>query len=466
MKVNLLSGGITGRSVNAISQDRYNVYVEVNTANDKTNLTIYGTPGTESINYVPTGTILGQYFWQKYNAHVFVTSTKVELVSITGNLIQSISITTTGADYAICADNGTELCVALHTSGLVVVPAYIINGATYVATALSFGLQSVCFLDSYFIGNDQAAANLGQFRISGQYDGLTWDALDFATAESSPDSLVRTLSTRSTLILFGDWTIEHWYNSGDNAFPFARMAGMTRDIGLSAIASLAKIEDMVLFLAKSTIGNVFVATLQNGTVTHVSSSELDFVINTYPNLDKATGFAYTIGGHSFYQINFDSVSWVYDINSQVWHKSISPGLTKSQFISCSSSNISTLVSSSSKAYAYSLNSGNEGITPIERGFTTSHLSDTDSLGNSIISQMILDMESGEGATVNLSISRDGGHTYGNEITRLTRIAPNYAHKLCWRRLGYARDWVFKYRITGAIKLAVLGIFIESKMNYN
>jgi Neuraminidase (sialidase) len=45
----------------------------------------------------------------------------------------------------------------------------------------------------------------------------------------------------------------------------------------------------------------------------------------------------------------------------------------------------------------------------------------------------------------LSYSKDGGHTYGNEISVSMGELGDYSKRLMWRRLGIARNWTFKLR---------------------
>ena len=45
----------------------------------------------------------------------------------------------------------------------------------------------------------------------------------------------------------------------------------------------------------------------------------------------------------------------------------------------------------------------------------------------------------------MSWSKDGGHTFSNEIERSAGDLGDYGRRLVWRRLGQARNWVFRLR---------------------
>jgi hypothetical protein len=69
------------------------------------------------------------------------------------------------------------------------------------------------------------------------------------------------------------------------------------------------------------------------------------------------------------------------------------------------------------------------------------------------------MEAGVGKTtgqgsdpiIMLQVSKDGGHTWGNEIWVPFGKIGEYRRRAVWRRLGRSRDWVFKFRVTDPVK---------------
>ena len=56
----------------------------------------------------------------------------------------------------------------------------------------------------------------------------------------------------------------------------------------------------------------------------------------------------------------------------------------------------------------------------------------------------------------LQWSKDGGHTYGNEVWNSLGTAGGYLTRAVWRNLGRSRDWVMKLRVTDAIKVVIIG----------
>ncbi len=80
------------------------------------------------------------------------------------------------------------------------------------------------------------------------------------------------------------------------------------------------------------------------------------------------------------------------------------------------------------------------------------------------------MNSGSGLTTGqgsdpqamLQISKDNGNSWGVELWRDIGAIGNYTQRVIWRRLGMARDWVFKLRITDPIPVHITGTVLKAR----
>ena len=80
----------------------------------------------------------------------------------------------------------------------------------------------------------------------------------------------------------------------------------------------------------------------------------------------------------------------------------------------------------------------------------------------IVDELFIDMETGVGLASGqgsdpqamLTVSRDGGRTFGNELWTTIGAVGAYTARVVWRRLGLARDWVFRVRITDPVKRVI------------
>jgi len=184
----------------------------------------------------------------------------------------------------------------------------------------SFPVATDCiFFDGYFV---VTVLNSGKIQISGLYNGTSWDPLDFATAESSPDNLVGIGSTRQNIWLFGEHSIEIYYNSGNADFPFERVPGAIIDIGCESLTSVAQIEGILYWLTdKKTVVRA------NGYgFLPVSTPAINYQIAQHTTTNDAIGYTYTLEGRTFYVINFPSEdkTWVYNVKTGQWHEWTSP----------------------------------------------------------------------------------------------------------------------------------------------
>lgn len=358
--------------------------------------------------------------------------------------------TNTTLTYVMASDPGSSASPA---------GSYTIASGFVQITAPGFlGATTVDFLNGYFI---VSRPNSGQFAISGLYQGATWDALEFASAESSPDNLVRVFVENGMIILFGEATTEFWGDTAAQDFPFARIGASAIEWGLAARWSVTKYLDSVAFLCRNRLGQVQVRLLSGNSSRPISNPEMEFVFSQYPAVEDATAFSYMLAGHAFYQINFPTAneSWLYDSQSNSWSK-VSSGLYGARHrgnIQANYLNQSFVTDyANGKVYRLNENVYTDDGESIVREFISRHQSTGD---YSHFSQMWLEMEAGVGLItgqgsqpkIMMSVSRDGGHTYGAEVVREFGRIGEYVRRAVFNRVGRSRDWLYKFRITDPVK---------------
>lgn len=65
-----------------------------------------------------------------------------------------------------------------------------------------------------------------------------------------------------------------------------------------------------------------------------------------------------------------------------------------------------------------------------------------------------------GAEVMLQISKDGGHSFGNELWQTLGKSGEYRRQVSWRRLGVSRDFVFRVRVTDPAKVVLINAALD------
>lgn len=307
----ILGIGLQSRNNSVTSQERINVYLEKN--DDRQSVVAYATPGTVLFKELSGYKIRGIYALGSY---IYVVS-HINLWRIDSTGAGSIVGTfTSNSGQVDIADNGVQI-MFVDDSGA----GYIYTIATSTLAQIvdvDYPLSgTVTFNNGYFIVNK---LNTGKFYVSASYDGTSWDSLDFATAEYSPDNLVRVYADHGQLILFGSDTIEFWSDSGSLDFPYARISGATAEWGLFAKWSVARFDNSVIWLGKNKLGEAQIVRLDGYSMARISNHDLEHIINAYTNPADAVAFSYMFNGHPFYQINFisDNATWLYDGAMNVW----------------------------------------------------------------------------------------------------------------------------------------------------
>lgn len=335
--------------------------------------------------------------------------------------------------------------------------SYIVSNGFVQITAPGFpGASTVTFLNGYFV---VTVPSTGRFNISGLYDGAAWDALDFATAESSPDNLVRVIAENGQLVLFGESTTEFWGDSGAADFPFARIGASAIEWGLAARWSVCKYMDSLVFLRRNRLGQVQVCMLQGYNANQLSSPDMDFVFSQYAAVEDATAFSYMLAGHPFYTISFPTgnETWEYDAQSKAWGRRMSGeegryrGEIQTNYLNRS------YVSDAENGKLYLIDESvytDDGET-IVREFISRHQTIGDYTKFPQIwfeMQAGIGLVSGQGSNpkMMMSVSRDGGSTYGAEVVREIGKIGEYKHRAVFNRVGRARDWLYKIRVTDPV----------------
>ena len=309
MKLPFLGGSYEGRSKSINAQQSVNLFPVYDEHEGKEVIAMYGTPGL--VIFCDTGGtivrrlhVMGDYMYAVVGASVF------EITA--AGVATSLGVITTSTGNVSMADNGTQLLIVDGTANGHIVTA----GNLADITDTDFVASTSCvFFDGYFVVSENDS---GRIWISAPYNGMAWDALDFATAEAAPDNLVGIATTRQNIWLFGELSVEVYYNAGDPDFPFQRVPGVVLDIGCASVGSMCEVEGVLYWLThKNTIAR------NNGyKYDIISTPAINYQISTYSTVDSATSYTYTLEGRTFYVINFpeEPKTWAFDVKNNQWHE--------------------------------------------------------------------------------------------------------------------------------------------------
>jgi hypothetical protein len=455
--------GNYSRSRPVNDQSRTNLYAEVETDQQRgSRLTLYPTPGLlASGNY---GLSPVRMIFSKGDFKYIVNKDTLCKESNDGTFVVIGTLLTSDGLIDV-SDNGTQLMLVDGSNG------YIFNYASGIFTQIiSAGFPvnptSVTYLNLRFV---VTISNSGEYYWSNINDGLAWNALNFSTEEANPDDLTRVIADNGQLILFGEFTtgFAGATNSDDEAGAFGRIGASALEFGLAARWSLDKYSGALIGLFKNRLGGIQVATLTGYSYRAVSTPDIEVIFSKYEGIENATGFSYMYQGHAFYQISFPSenVSWLYDGQNGGWSKTESNGGMHRGRLQVNHLN-KCFVTDFRNGLVYELTSDSltDNGSTIAREFIGRHLMTGN---NTRIQQLWIDMEmgvgtdTGQGAApqVMMSISKDGGQTWGAANLASIGKSGQYRGRAVYRRLGRSSErgeWLFKFRVTDPVKVVFIG----------
>lgn len=469
-----------------------NLYPEIDNADGKNVLALYGTPGLMLFTYIGALPIRGTHV---IDGAIYAVSGSRLVKVLANGVVSNIGTLLSSSGRVSMADNGTQVMLVDGPYG------YIYNTGTGVFAQITDpdfpGADMVTFMDGYFVFNYPAS---GSFMITSLYDGTSVDALDIATAERDPDKLTALASDHGELWLFGESTTEVYYNSGNADFPFERISGTVIEEGIAARWSVAKMDNSLCWLAQGKSGKGYVVRAQGYTPQIISTRALEYQISTYPTIADAYAFSYTMEGHKFYVLTFPSgnATWVYDAATGMWHERSSYGVGRWRAGSYAFLNGRHYVGDylDGDIYELSMTAYTDRGDPIERIRAGQYVHKSNR--PLVFHRLTIDMETGTGdsnystgefiwyrldgtfpldgtrklggdlmlgGSVNPSAmlrwSDDGGHTWSNEHWVGIGKVGEYRKQAIWNRLGRAdQSRVFELKITDPVKVTIIDAHVE------
>ena len=461
MRYPLFGVNQTGKSLTVSAQRRLNLYAEVNNAEDKTPIAFYPTPGLTLFADFGGQPVRG---WRVVANRWFAVcgSNFYEVSSLGALTLRGTLSTSTG--FVDLSDNGLQIIVVDGIAGY----SFTLGTNTF-ATILDpqFPVGNTVIFDSGFAIANKAGT--GEFYLSASYDVTSWDPLDFATAESSPDPLVRVYTDQGQLILFGESTTEFWGDTGATDFPYAPIGSATVEWGLVARWSVAKFNRSIVALMTNKLGQQQVVTLSGYTPVPISNPDLEYEIAQYSTVSDAVAFSYNLAGHPMYEINFPTAgkSWLYDGLTGLWSELESDGgrhWAQLGIIYDGTQYVSDY--RNGNVYELTAQTYTDNGTEVARELVSRHVFQE---GYQAISSVWVEMQPGVGNATSpgntpvcmLQISRDGGFTYGPERWASMGALGQYRTRARWLRCGRARDFVFKFRVTDPVYTVFAGAYLDA-----
>lgn len=437
--------------------------------------TLFGTPGSEEITNTGTIEQVNRGAWTFNNIPYFVNGDglyRIErTVNSSGDTFSNVKVgvleDSTGR--VSMADNGTQLCVLIP------------GGKGYIFTTgpdnfveitdsdfrANGDPQQVVFIDGYFVFTTDSK----KFIISAVNDGLSYNALDFGTAEADPDDIVAPIVFRNQLFIGGSETIEAFQNIGGADFPFQR-TGLFIQKGIDAAFSAVNANDTFMFIGSGADESPAIWELRGNTVQKISTTAIDSILQRFSDEQIADSFAWSYAQKGAYFVGFSlpTTTLVIDTITGRWHERKSRIVEFSGAVTTVRSRINSLVSAYGKVLVGDSIDGRIGsLDPdvfTEYGEPIVRIVATQPFQNNMQAIMVpwieLTMEAGVGTSecedpqIRMDRSTDGGKTFKDDRMRAMGKKGEYMRRTIWRRNGRAaRFEIFRFTLSDAVKPVII-----------
>lgn len=470
-KIGLVGGSSQQRSLPFNAERTINLYPVLDQKGKEVSA-LYGTPGLNKWGVeIPNG-LPGRGCFAAANGRAFIVAGD-GLYELHGDFLYftPLGMLSSSRGNVSIDENGFQLAICDGTD------VYILTYATNVFAQVTDGdlpsSGTITFIDGYFVVNEN---DTGKFFISGLYDGFTWAALDFATAESSPDSLLRVINSLGQLWLLGDKTGEIWTNTGASSFPFERVSGAKMEMGIMAPHTAIPVDNSLLWVGKDNIGSGMVYRTKGFTPQRISTDAIEKLIQAATDPTNMKAYTYQEDGHVFYVLTGGGMQTtpVYDITMQMWHEravlnsrgEYEQHMGQSGMFAFNKQLVLSRKDGTVCTMSLDYFTDFDGMTkPLSSERIYTHISNENK--RQTYRQLEIAMETGVGnqsdpgqsPQITLWISRDGGRTYSGGYTTSFGKMGNYERRAVFRRLGTAYNWTFKIRITDPVKRALIGSYL-------
>jgi hypothetical protein len=410
------------------------------------------------------------------------------LSSAAGNLVHGTTITNvntipdpnatiTMSQGAVGTKSNDSITLTIPVFGQVTDPGFL-------------GSNRIAFIEGWLIFNQP---NTRTFFTTGPSPySVLFPGLFYALKDSSTDNLVTFYENQRELFLIGERTSEVWYNSGtsgatNEGVVFDRVPGVGPQVGCAAWASITRLGESLIWLAKNEQGeNIIVRSVQYSWE-RVSNHAVETAIASYPVVSDAIGYAYEEAGHGFYVLTFPTadVTWVYDstssaaMNKPCWHQRAAWDSVNGVFHRHSSNcyidfaNM-RLVGDYQTGYVNQLSrnyyTDNGAVLKAQRRAKTVWKKDyrtrvyQSSLQIEFTPGVGLNVGQGSSPQAMLRWSNDGGLSWSHEHWRSIGKQGEYKNRAKWNRLGNSRGRVYEVNVTDPVPRDIIGatLFVEAE----
>ena len=384
-------------------------------------------------------------------------------INTAGTVGSALTGSVPGSERVRLANNGSDIVIVRPTDGA----GYESDGSSVSQitdpTYVGWLAADVDFIDGYFVFRRPDS----QMIFNSGLNAVTFNALDFISAEGAPDNANGLIVDHREIFVTGERTSELLYNAANaSGSPFSRTPNGLLEIGSAAPYSLGKQDNGVFWLASDRT----VRRLNGATPTRVSQHGVESVIQRMSTVSDCFALPYSQEGHLFIAFTFpmEGRTFVYDATVGEWHERESLGYNRWRANCITQFNGQWVVgdSESGKIGILDPDTHEEWGEPQRVEFTYQSVYAERRRASHHRFELVINagsgITSGQGSNplATLKISDDGGSTFRALPTRSLGAIGARDTRAVWHRLGSSRDRVYRVEITDPVPLFAVDTQLE------
>lgn len=391
-----------------------------------------------------------------------------DLFVVSGGELYRIS--RTGAQTPLGLIGGSGGVSMSHNTDYVVVVAepnaYYSDGST-IDGALQItdpdftarGAKYVKFVDNFMLFLEP---DTGRFFWADLGSATSFDSLNFATAEGSPDNLVGIEVDHRQVLLMGEETGEIWQFDGET---FVRAINGFFEIGCFNGDTLAKLDNSIFWLAS----DYTIRRLNGVTPQRVSTHAVEQFLTTV-DMTTARAFSYTQDGHVFYVITFSTGCWAYDATTGEWAERASyPNdyyVWKFQASAHGREYVGDSLSNSVGYFDPTNYTENGEVQLMEWTYQPVYAENKRAIHDrlEIVLETGVGLVTGQGSDpeIMLEYSDDGGRTFQSLPNRKIGALGEYETQVVWNNCGSSGNRVYRGSISDPVKAVISDTILDAR----